>query len=252
MLLLAWVCLMSTGCSPAKSFSSGFETVADFSSYFSTPQPYLNTSTWTLQTSVVHSGTSAFMGTITGANPAGTDSVNTNNHRAYPTLQFHKGITGMFHTPVMVTFWVYLTATLSAGQWFSFATFVSDTSDTWNRTVLLNLSDSGYVNFMHVPYQEQAVLVKNNTTVPFPYNQWVQFQVYLDFTPDASDASGAPRGYAMAWQNGTLISSARVGGMNGVLAQAHFGLYAPPALASATVYNDDLSVVEVTPQALQQ
>jgi hypothetical protein len=55
----------------------------------------------------------------------------------------------------------------------------------------------------------------------------------------------------MVWQNGVLISSARVGGMKGVLSQAHFGVYAPPSVTSATLYNDDLTITEVAPIALQ-
>ena len=241
----------SIGCSQGHSFTSGFETTTDFSGFYWTPQPHMGTATWSLQGGTVHSGANAFMGTITGVNPPGTDAVNTNNHRAYPTIQLHKSSLGVLHTPAMITLWVNLNVALTSGQWFSFATFVSDTSDTWNRTVLVNLDDKGYVNLMHTPYQEQGVFVRKNTTVAFPMNQWVKLEIYVDFTPDSQDMAGVPRGYAMVWQNGVLISSARVGGMNGVLAQAHFGVYAAPTVSAATLYNDDLTMTEVSPIPLQ-
>jgi hypothetical protein len=247
---LTGLCLSLAACSPGHTFSSGFETIGDFSGFYLTPQPHLNTSTWSLQSGTIHGGTNAFLGTIAGANAASTDSIN-NNHRAYPTLQFHKSSGGVFHTPVLVTLWVNLNMTLAAGQWFSFATFVSDTSDIWNRTVLVNLDDQGYVNLMHVPYQSQGTLIRRNTSVLFPMNQWVELKIYLDFTPDSKAGAGVPRGYAMVWQDGQLISTARVGGMGGVLAQAHFGVYAPPSVTAATLYNDDLSIVEVAPMSLQ-
>ena len=47
------------------------------------------------------------------------------------------------------------------------------------------------------------------------------------------------------WQDDILVSTAEVRGGCGLLEQAHFGLYAPPDVTSATVYNDDLTIREV-------
>jgi hypothetical protein len=50
--------------------------------------------------------------------------------------------------------------------------------------------------------------------------------------------------------NGELVSAAPVLGGSGKLEQVHFGLYAPPTMTSATVYNDDIAIYEnVPPQA---
>ena len=69
--------------------------------------------------------------------------------------------------------------------------------------------------------------------------EWVEFKVYIDFS--------AEHGYAKAWMNGQLVSEARVEGGHGKLEQAHFGLYAHPAVRSGVVYNDDLVIYEGVP-----
>jgi hypothetical protein len=106
--------------------------------------------------------------------------------------------------------------------------------------------------------------------------QWVKLDVLLDFSPDNEYRSP----YAKVWQDGTLVSAARfnprvtLASLNamkatlpclktwdgssveraeslcgavyaGGLAQAHFGLYAPPLLSSGKVYNDDLAIYEI-------
>ena len=60
--------------------------------------------------------------------------------------------------------------------------------------------------------------------------------MYLDFSNE---------GYAKVWQNGVLVSHAKVDQSKNQLAQAHFGMYAPPLLDQGIVYNDDLSIKEV-------
>lgn len=67
--------------------------------------------------------------------------------------------------------------------------------------------------------------------------QWVEIKIYADFARDS--------GYVKVWQDGILVSHARVNGGNGYLAQAHFGLYAPHSLSRGMVYNDDLIIREV-------
>ena len=219
--------------------------MTDFSAFYVTPSPHSGTTTWALSTTQVHSGTYSFSATISGANAAGSLTNNT-NHRGYPTIQLQKS-GGAYRSPVLINLWVYLSATIASGQWFSFATLVSDPSDSWNRTWLFNLNDQGYLQLMHVPYQGFSNLIYQRTDIPFPQNQWVKLTMYIDLTPDAYTPVQTIRGYALAYQNDVLVSAARVSGGNGYLTQAHFGLYASPEMTSGTVYNDDLTIQEMAP-----
>jgi hypothetical protein len=45
------------------------------------------------------------------------------------------------------------------------------------------------------------------------------------------------------WQDGTLMSAARVDGGDGDLDQLHFGLYAAASLSQGSVWNDDITVL---------
>ena len=60
--------------------------------------------------------------------------------------------------------------------------------------------------------------------------------MYLDFRDN---------GYAKVWQNGQLVSHAKIGNITNQLSQAHFGLYCSPQIKAGTVYNDDLVIREV-------
>jgi hypothetical protein len=173
-------------------------------------------------------------------NPTPSPYSGDNNHRAYPTVQLSQLPEGSFETPCLIELWVWLDVpSARPGEWFSFATFSADASPAWNRVVLLNLSQKGYVHLMHVPEDGQSAWDYQNKALKFPMRQWVQLKVYLDFDP--------VNGYAKAWMNGTLVSAARVEGGGGYLAQAHFGLYTPPTLGRATVFNDDLAIYEGVP-----
>ena len=92
------------------------------------------------QTLIVQSGTYAHKAWITGANSPSTSSEN-NNHIGYPTIQLQKTNRGSFASPCYITFWVWLDvdlqpSNLSSGgedDWFSFATFTDDESDSWDK-----------------------------------------------------------------------------------------------------------------------
>jgi hypothetical protein len=227
-------------------FQSGFESVADFSPFYIVPQNYQNAASHDLKTDIVYAGASAHAGWIYAAGPDCPFWQNC-NHRGYPTVQLHRLAGGGFRTPVLIEFQAYLDVSLAAGQWFSFATLSADASDAWRRTILVNLgsidnSSQNYTHLMHVPLQGQAIRdyqtsdLQNAT--PYPSTpQWVKLTICIDLHPDT--------GFARVWQNGTLVSAANVAGGCGILEQAHFGLYAPPGLASGTVYNDELSISEV-------
>ncbi len=225
--------------SPLRTYASSFESINDFKPFYIVPQNHMGTASHAQSQEHVHSGTYAHKGWIYGANPV--SKFKNNNHRAYPTIQFQKTTKGVLKGPVETTLWVWVDMDLQArkpeNDWLSFATFTSDTSDDWRRTVLVNLSHDGFVHLMHVPDQGKAEYVYQNKTLKFPQRQWVKLRIYLDMDPKT--------GYAKVWQNGTLVSHALVRGGNGTVAQAHFGLYAPPQVASGMIYNDDLVIREV-------
>ncbi len=226
---------------PNRIFSTSFESVSDFSNFYICPQNYMGTSSHDTSTGQVHSGTYAHKAWIYGANPESTVSQN-NNHRGYPTIQFQKTVEGVFHTPCYINFWVWLDMDLVAhtpeNQWFSFATLTTDSTDSWSRTILVNLDYHGFVHLMHVPYQGQQVHTYQPNVLSFPKKEWVNIKIYLDTRPGA--------GYAKVWQNGVLVSQANIADGNGTLAQAHFGLYAAPSVSSGIVFNDDLEIKEVS------
>lgn len=190
------------------------------------------------RTLIVHSGIYAHKAWISGVNPPSTNTQN-NNHRGYPTIQLQKHPGGAFSSPCYVTLWVWLDIDLqtstSGGEndWFSFATFTDDESDNWDRTVLVNLSHDGFVHLQHVPEQGMQEHVFQTKNLPFPQKEWVELKIYLDLRKG---------GYAKVWQNGILVSHVNVNNTKNILAQAHFGMYCPPQLASGIVYNDDLQI----------
>ncbi len=75
------------------------------------------------------------------------------------------------------------------------------------------------------------------------------FESLEDFYVAPQDDKGTSHelwnGYAKVWQDRQLVSHAQVQGANGLLAQAHFGLYAAPSISNLTVYNDDLTIREI-------
>jgi len=156
--------------------------------------------------------------------------------------------------PCLVSFWVYLDMNLvdkptgSIDDWFSFATLSPDSSDNWVRTVLVNIVPDGYVRLVHVPRQgEQEYLFQKSLDndpsglLKFPLRKWVRLDILIDFN--------ASNGYAKVWQDSQLVSYAKVEGGEGLLAQAHFGLYASAAIPSGTIYNDKLRIKEVKDEA---
>jgi|CXWL01.1.fsa_nt_gi hypothetical protein len=220
-------------------FTTSFESINDLANFYIVPQNHMNSSSHQQSTEVVHSGTFSHKAWIYGVNPESTATQN-NNHRGYPTIQFQKTSGGVFHTPCYISFWVWADMGLAAhtpeNQWLSFATLTTDSTDSWSRTILANLSYDGFLHLMHVPLQGQSDWLFQTTTVKFPQKQWVKIKIYLDTRPNI--------GYVKLWQNDTLVSYSKISDGNGVLAQAHFGLYAAPSVSSGVIYNDDLEIRE--------
>ncbi len=232
---------------PLRTFTSSFESQSDFDGFYIEPGGDF-ASAQALSTNQVHDLTYAHKAWILAARADNNDGVY-KPHRAYPTIQFQKTVNGIYRTPCLVSLWVWLDISLTdrpAGQiddWFSFITLSPDASDNWSRTVVVNITPDGYIRLVHVPrqgeqeyiYQASATSAPTNT---FPYREWVRLDVLIDF-----DSS---LGYAKLWQNGVLISHARVEGGVGGMAQLHFGLYASAALSSGIIYNDSLRIMEVS------
>ena len=234
---------------PFRSFETSFETETDFQNfYIVTPGDY--DSFHELSAENVYSGSLAHKAWILKARADNNDGIVYLPHRAYPAIQLQKTENGIFRTPTLVTIWVNLDINLvdypsgSIDDWFSFITVSPDASDNWARTVVINLTPDGYIKLVHVPNQseQQRIYQADSSNDPsgallFPQNEWVRLDLLIDFDPFG--------GYAKVWQNGTLVSYAKVNGGNSGLAQAHFGLYAAAAVPSGVIYNDDLRIKEV-------
>lgn len=227
-----------------RSFRTSFESVSEFDGFYIVPQNYQNAATHDLSTAQVRTGINSHRGYIYSPT---TPCISNCNHRAYPTIQLHKTAQGSFRTPVLVEFYSYLTMDVPDDRWFSFATFSTDASDVWSRTVLVNLGNlnkgtTNYMHLMHVPFQGRSdwsyQVSDSNSPLAYPQSEWVKISVCLDFEPG--------KGSAKVFQNGILVSAAPVSDGCGLLEQAHFGLYAPAELPSGVIYNDDLSITEVS------
>lgn len=173
-------------------------------------------------------------------------------HRAYPTIQFQKTSGGIYRTPCLVTFYVWVDVSLQnrsgINDWVSLATLTPDSSDQWVRVVVANVTVEGYFKLVHVPNQGEQITTYQvgpdndpGKTKLFPFRKWVRVDIYIDFDET--------RGSAKLWQNQVLVSEAQVRGGRGALAQAHFGLYAGAALSSGRVYNDKLRIREVADES---
>jgi hypothetical protein len=221
-----------------RSYQTSFESLSEFSNFYSVPLNYQSAATHSLSSEQKVSGSLSHKASITSIGPTCAFPINC-NHRGYPTIQLHKLSSGGFKTPVLIEFSVYLDMNLtSSNDWFSFATYSADASNDWKRVVLVNTDSKSKAYLMHVPLHGQSNLTFQTTSLNFPQKQWVKLKTCLDLNPTGGDAK--------VWQDEVLISTSKVSGGCGVLEQAHFGLYASPTLSSGTVYNDDLSIREVS------
>ncbi len=219
-------------------FETGFESEADFAGFYITSVTLGGSDRQELSGARRHSGGFSYRAWIVAPNPESNVLVN-RNHRAYPTIQFQHLPSGPVPTPICTTFYVWADFDLAdrpgalEDQWFSLATFTSDPSDHWFRTVLVNVVQDGRVLLQHVPRQGQQSHIFQSTTQRFHYRQWQRIDVELDFSD---------HGYAKVWLNRELVSHAAVEQVDNQLAQAHFGLYAAPSLGAGEIFNDDLTI----------
>ena len=260
-----------------RQFQSRFENETEFSAFHVTRQGETNTY-HELSNEQVHEGARAHKAWMDGANEV-VPGENT-NHRGYPTIQFQYTDIGSLNNLVFVEFWVWLDVELydeTHKDWFSFATFSSYADDVWPRTQLLNLDKHGMLHLMHVPNQrEMNQDISDNQAPHFPQREWVKLSILIDYTSENNYNSP----YIAAWQNETLVGAARFnprltiesiaanntlpclaewGGesveeaealctleYHGNLTQLHLGLYAPPLLTTGLIYNDKLTLLELS------
>lgn len=214
-----------------------FERDAEVAGWYVTPQTALTHHG--RAGDVVHQGHFAHKAWVTGANLDNSEPDGP-NHRGYPTLQFMRRPRGCV-TPCLVDLWVWADIPLAAGEWFSVATLTASQGSVWVGQTI-NVGSEGWLHTMHVPSPGLAQRVYQRTDLPFPRRSWVRVRIVVDYR--------ATGGAIAVWQDSTLVSVARIdpavdeNGL-GVLNQAHFGMYAPPSVASGVIYNDALTVSEL-------
>jgi hypothetical protein len=216
-------------------FTTGFENDADLAGFYVTPQSAMTRHE--IRTGGAHTGNRAHVGWLTGV--VGVEPIDGPNHRGYPTIQLPRRPVGTCSTPCLIEFWARVDdVQLDPGEWFSLGTFSSDPSNQWSRVVTVNVGWQGWLHLFHVPNHGVGGWDLQRTDVPFPQGRWVRITTWLDLHPE--------HGSAAVWQDGVLVSAARVQGGDDSLDQMHFGLYAPPSLTRGSVANDDISVFRVT------
>jgi hypothetical protein len=222
-----------------KLFRTGFEYDSDLAGFYVTPQSPL-TRHRIVAGNKHHAGARAHHAWLTGV--AGSEPVDGPNHRGYPTIQLRRRAAGPCASPCLIELWVRLDeAVMARGEWFSFATFSTDASIRWSRVITVNVGSEGWLNLFHVPSYGKGDRAFQRTDVMFPRRKWVRVTTLLDVDP----AGGA----AAVWQDGVLMSAARVVDVDGDVDQMHFGLYAAPTMLHASVWNDDISVKTQDSQA---
>jgi len=216
-------------------FRSGFERDADLAGFYVTPQSALTRHE--VRPGAGPAGDRAHVAWLTGL--TGVEPVDGPNHRGYPTIQLQRRPVSTCTTPCLVEFWARLDdVVLERGEWFSLGTFSADPSDRWARVITVNVGWEGWLHLFHVPDQGGGQRELQRTDIAFPQGRWVRITTWVDLDPDS--------GSAAVWQDGVLVSAARVRGGDGSLDQMHFGLYAPPSLTRGRVANDDIAVYRVS------
>lgn len=213
-------------------YATSFEEDSDLAGFYVTPQSPL-TRHAVVADEERHLGERAHHAWLTGE--TGAEPVDGPNHRGYPTIQLDRRPGGACPSPCLVEFWVLLDdAPIGKGEWISLGTLSPDASDAWARVIGVNVGFEGWLHLFHVPVHGAADRAFQGTD-PFPRGRWVRVTTLLDLDPD--------HGAAAVWQDGKLMSAAKVDGGDGDLDQLHFGIYAPPPMTEASVWNDDVEVL---------
>lgn len=216
-----------------RQWATSFESWDDFKNFDITPLNNGLGSAHTLTTARARSGKQSHMGIIT--------SIEDPMHTGYPSVQLFKnsGANGGFSGGVYIEVWIWMDITISYDQWVTIGQLSPSTGSTPGaRFISLDIGEGGYLQIGNAPDPGYAFHVYQNYFNMFPRRQWVNVTTYVNFDPD--------NGYAAVWQDGTLQSVSKVNGGNYRLNQLHFGLFAQNLIPSGVIYNDDLTITEVT------
>jgi hypothetical protein len=200
--------------------------------------------TW--QTAVKHSGQYAEREhTTRDPSAAGPGST----HRAYCFQSWRSTNGAAIPTPIVVTAWVYIEK-FDTNTWTSFITLISTPTPDFpsGSIITLDMGQSRELTIWYQPRHQAGPSCHLEQTVQpkarFPLNQWVKLQMYLDW----NGADGAVK----VWLDDRLMINApkvNLGPKSG-LEKGHFGLYCGPEVNELTMYNDDLSVETIPPEAV--
>ncbi len=254
------------------SLPLGFESIEEFSRFYSVPQHYQQAASHELSSENIREGGKSHKAWVYRAYD-GPKAYN-NNHRAYPTIQLKQSEIGIITSQALVEFWVWVDADLSKQpeqDWLSLATLSSYSDIHWSRSYLVNIDHQYRLHLMHVPNQGEQIQDIESHSVTLPRREWAKLTIYIDYSPNNRFQSPL----IALWHNETLVSAARLNDRVKVktehrkklsclaswdgktisgaerhcnlhyeagLAQAHFGLYAPPKVNRAVVYNDALTI----------
>lgn len=269
--------LGESGLQQKTGFSTGFESVSDFSGHYIVPQNHNRSASHDLSPEQRAEGKFSHKAWIYKRNER-IRNVNT-NHRAYPTVQMNKTRMGIVKTAVLVELSVWVDINLHPAEeksWFSLATFTSYSDKEWYRSYLINVDKDYKIHLMHVPnHGESRPDILAYAPIALPRRQWAKITAFIDYT--TNNRFNSP--IIAVWQDGMLVSASRFSDRvvpenvprelyppclkewdgkdiatveslcglkyEGGFAQMHFGLYAPPLLTDGVIYNDALSVSEV-------
>ncbi|KAL0482375.1 cation channel [Acrasis kona] len=219
-----------------RQWATSFEDWSDFSAnnFDITPLNNGMGSAHTLTTTKARSGKKSHMGVITSAED--------NQHTGWPSVQLYKntGASGGFVGGVYIEVWIYLDIEITdPTQWITIGEISGRTGATPGSTFIsLDIGAEGYLQLGHVPSGNFRFHTFQNFGNMFPRQKWVNVTTYVDFNPTT--------GIAAVWQDGVLQSVANIEGGNYRMNQLHFGLYAMNQITTGVVYNDDLTITEVT------
>lgn len=217
-----------------RQYATSFESWKDFDGFDITPLNNGAGSAHGLSTNRVRSGKYAHMSAIT--------AIEDGSHQGYPSIQLYKNTqdAGGFSGAVWIEVWIWMDIAVASNQWVTLGRLSPHEGPTPGRQALsLDIGPDGYLQYGNTPKPGLRFMEYKNDVNKFPRQQWVNITMYVDFNPN--------NGYTALWQDGKLQAVAKleyegVGRLN----QLHFGLFAANLIPSGVIYNDDLTITEIS------